>query len=125
MQVINRLGLEFGLAQKIFGGNAASNAVGANHNQRIERDKLSFTSANVVEWHVDAAQVELLKLPFITHVDEQRTGLMPERFHLIQINIGVSLCLQSENGMRSIVNPQQVKQETGRYQFDRSGYSTQ
>ncbi len=83
MQVVNRLGLEFGLAQKIFGGNAAPNAVGTNHNQRIKRDKLHFAGPNVVERYVDAAQVELLKLPLITHVDKQRTGLLPERFHLV------------------------------------------
>ena len=36
MQVIDRLGLEFGLAEEVFGGNTTSDAVGANDNQWIE-----------------------------------------------------------------------------------------
>ena len=94
MQVINGFGLKFGLTEKILGSYAAPNPIGANHNQRIEGHKIGFAGADVVEWHIDTPKVELVKLPFVAHVDDQRTGLLPEHFHLIQVNIGVGRWLQ-------------------------------
>lgn len=89
MQVIHSFGLKFGLAQKIFGGNAAPNAVGANHNQWVEGNKLGFSGADVVKRHVDTAEVKLGKLPLVAHVDHQRAGLLSECFQFVQVNIGV------------------------------------
>lgn len=89
MQVINGFGLEFGLAQKIFGSNATPNAVGANHNQWVEGNELGFSGADVVERHIDSAEVKLGIFPLITHVDHQRTGLLPVCFKFVQVNIGV------------------------------------
>lgn len=89
MQMVNRFGLQFGLAQKILGSNAAPNPISTDHNQRVEGKKLGFAGANIVKWHVDTAEVEFGKFPFVAYVDHQRAGLLPARFQSVQVNIDV------------------------------------
>lgn len=94
--------LEFGLAQKIFGRNSAANTIGTNHNQRIMRDKLGFAGADVVEWHVQAAEVKLGKFPLVAHIDEQRTGLLAEGFQLVKVDVGIRGRLQRKRSANRV-----------------------
>ena len=76
MQVVNSLVLKLWLAQKIFGGYPAANAVCANHNQRMVGEKFSFTGAYIGQGYVNPPHVKLVKFPLIAHIDHGGIGLL-------------------------------------------------